>query len=224
VRGFGEKGQVRVSTMGIGADHAASPAAPPSTPFLSSPELRVVAALLAGAAALLFAILLAVARWTDLMVLDLRGWQPAASVRGLEGAALRDYFDGIQTPGRRPFRLTLRLPVAAEAGDVLAAEAWIPRRDGRHCFFVIASPTTASAPETTAALATTGRVWVEGRLAAAFPVAPTEQARAIELRAVDLEGGARVRFEIVAEPATAGGAVTPGEVHFEMATLRRCDS
>lgn len=197
----------------------------PTAPLLGSPELRVVVALLVGCVAMAFAILLAIGRWTDLFMLDLRQWQPATSVRGLQGTALATYFADTQSSFfvQRAFRLTLQLPPGARVGDVLAAEGRVSRRRGRHCFMVLAWPAPA-APETAAALTTSGRVWVDGRHSASFRVVPGERARAMSLPGLDLRGGdVRVRFEIVAEPTAPGLPVTPAAIHFEMATLRRCD-
>lgn len=205
----------------------------PSTPLLASPELRVCAVTLVAALALGLAVVLGLARWSDRLMLDFRRWHPSTTVKNLGAAALAAYFDRSQTaiPEQRPFRLALQLPPTARVGDVMAAEGWVSRSAGRHCFFVLAFP---SRPASGAAspLASSARVWVGGRLAASFPVGPADPPRRdVDPRRRDVRldgvtparGGVPVRFEIVAEPAPPGALARPAAVQFEMATLRRCD-
>ncbi|MGH2627944.1 MAG: hypothetical protein ACRDHY_14995 [Anaerolineales bacterium] len=194
-------------------------------PFLASPELRLSAAVLVAGAALCLAVLFAIARWTDLLMLDLRRWRPSTTVRGLEGAALAAHFEHSQTTvaEERPFRLTMRLPATARVGDVLAAERWVARRSGRHCFFVLAYSTAVPPPDEGARLATRAQVWVGDRLGASFPVLPKKPSRLVRLDQVrPSRGRVRVRFELVAEPAAPGAVVTPSAVHFAIGRLRRC--
>jgi hypothetical protein len=198
----------------------------PSRSFLASPELHVCAVALLAALALGLAVVFALARWSDRTMLDFRRWRPSTSVPGLRAVGLDAHFERSQTaiPEQRPFRLTLQLPASARVGDGMAAEAWVPRRPGRHCFFVLAFP-SAPASQPASALAARARVWVGGRLADSFPVGSTAEPSRRDIRldgVVPAGGGVPVRFEIVAEPALTGSAPTPAAVQFEMATLRRC--
>lgn len=181
---------------------------------------------LLAALALGLAVVFAIARWSDRTMLDFRRWRPSTTVPGVRVVGLDGYFARIQTaiPAQRPFRLTLQLPASARVGDVMAAEAWVPRRPGRHCFFVLAFP-SAPVSEPASSLAARARVWVGGRLADSFPVGSTERPFRRNIRLdglVPARGGVAVRFEIVAEPAPTQSAPNPAAVQFEMATLRRC--
>lgn len=185
-----------------------------------SAELRVVLAVAVAAIALGLALLAVAAEWTDLLMLDFREWRPATS--GLAEpprSHVEEYFRNLQSdpPGRRPFRLNLRL----EAGGpgFLAAERELPARDGeRYCFRVLVSP---ELPAEVGGLGVA--VSVNDAVAWSRPLTPRTNGYgygyAISVDGIrPRQGKVKIRLELRSSrpqpPASA--------VHFEYATFRRC--
>ena len=189
-------------------------------PLPFSRELRVVALLAAAGLCWGLAALGAAGRLTDLLLLDLRGFVPAAS-----RPEVLARFDAARSrwPELQAMRLTLELAEPVRPGDFLAAERSYELPPGRYCLraLTFTDPPPAGAPPLVHPLE--ARVLANGELAAARVVT---DAGAGALVAADglqpRDGRLALRFEL---RAYDGGAWlhprAPG-VHFEAATLRRC--
>ncbi|HEX6863612.1 MAG TPA: hypothetical protein VF414_12385 [Thermoanaerobaculia bacterium] len=190
--------------------------------FHRSPELKIVLAGAVAAVAFVFAVLAVLARRTDLLLVDLRSWEPVASspfagsVRSAE--EVRGYFDAQQTPvvEQRPMRLTLRLqPTVTE--DFLAASRAVPvSGDGPYCLRVFVIPLAAGPGARLL-------VSVNGAVAAALPAAEDRKARIVEVAGIrPQDGQVDLRFELRAGPGGVPEGWAPA-ANFDYATLRECD-
>ncbi|HKV08978.1 MAG TPA: hypothetical protein VJ725_12620 [Thermoanaerobaculia bacterium] len=190
--------------------------------FYRSPELKIVLAGAAAAVALVFAVLAVLARRTDLLLVDLRPWEPVASspfagsVRSAE--EVRAYFDAQQTPvfEQRPMRLTLRLPPSTTQ-DFLAASRAVPvAGNGSYCLRVFVIP-LAAGPDARLLVS------VDGAVAASLPATEDRKARIVEVAGIrPRDGQVDLRFELRAGPGGVPEGWAPA-ADFDYATLRECD-